>query len=484
MNHFKVKNLVLILMLITYVIAFPQKGLRKISKEQKLYEFSVVWKELSYNFANMDNCPGLNIDSLYRAYIPVVENTKNDFEYYKSMQKFLACFHNGHTRCEMPDAWWNYLALPFLITTCSDGKLLIDNLGSHYSKKITIGDEILKIDNIPAMEYINRFGSSYVSTSNADDTRMKYSMFNPNLNTLITYAPTSYKKKIKLEVKTSNGIKRVQIPYDIEMQPSPRDTARQATRTYVKKQAPVIKEDNLLLIDSVNSCAYLRFTRCDKEFDVFFQKNYDVIKKYDNLIIDIADNGGGDGNAVTDAICHLSNIDSIQWNKNKTRVNNAYYKARASVCLYYQEGEVSPNEKEQYYPFFYNTAFSDVPFPAFANPVSPANRYKGSIYVITSSFTASAAESFIVSLTKNPKTIVLGKKTAGATAQPLSVRLPSGMEIRINTCKNYDYKGRDVSSGITPDYEYDFSDIYKTGNPNDWFKKFEEQIKKLSEAKK
>ena len=104
--------------------------------------------------------------------------------------------------------------------------------------------------------------------------------------------------------------------------------------------------------------------------------------------------------------------------------------------------------------------------------------------MITSSFTASAAESFIVSLTKNPKTIVLGKKTAGATAQPLSVRLPSGMEIRINTCKNYDYKGRDVSSGITPDYEYDFSDIYKTGNPNDWFKKFEEQIKKLSEAKK
>ena len=55
--------------------AQEQTDLNQITAEQKVYELSVLWKEMSYNFGNMDNCPGLDIDSLYRAFIPKVTET-------------------------------------------------------------------------------------------------------------------------------------------------------------------------------------------------------------------------------------------------------------------------------------------------------------------------------------------------------------------------------------------------------------------------
>ena len=63
--------------------------LSTIPAEQKAYELSVLWKEMSYNFGNIDNCPGLDIDSLYRAFLPKVTETKDDFEYWKMLQRFI-----------------------------------------------------------------------------------------------------------------------------------------------------------------------------------------------------------------------------------------------------------------------------------------------------------------------------------------------------------------------------------------------------------
>jgi len=485
MNNLKTIQILLLVSLFANVfIAFPQKSLYTISKEQKLFELSTVWKELSYNFANMDNCPGLNIDSLYRAYIPIVQNSSDDFVYYKSIQQFLAHFNNGHVRCEMPDYLWYQLSYPLLITNSVDGKLLIENIGSHYTTKVNIGDEILQIDNIPAWDYINKNGTSYVSSSNADEMRMRYSMFNPKLNTLISYAPKVYKRKIDLVVKTSHGIEKFQIPFDRDVQPLPNDSARQKKLTYLKKILKQVKEKNLFITDSLNSFTYLRFTECDSDFEKFFKDKYDSIKKYNNLIIDIADNGGGDGNSLSAAHCCLVNKDSIHSNKFTTRVNNSYFKAKASARLfYYKDSEVSNDDKKLYYPYYYDKAFENINPYIFANPTSLTDRYKGNIYIITSSFTGSAAEFFAIGLTENPKTVIVGTKTSGANGQPLVVRLKSGIEVFINTGKTYDFKGIDVSSGIVPDHECDFTDFYKAKNPFEVLTKFEGSIRGLKRKK-
>jgi hypothetical protein len=49
----------------------------------------------------------------------------------------------------------------------------------------------------------------------------------------------------------------------------------------------------------------------------------------------------------------------------------------------------------------------------------------------------------------------------------------------MNVVKTYDYQGKDISSGFSPDYEYDFSEFYKTENPSEILSKFIKKIQKL-----
>lgn len=54
-----------------------ENNFKKISKEQKVFEFSTIYKELYYNFANFNDCPDVDIDSVYKAYITKILNSGN-----------------------------------------------------------------------------------------------------------------------------------------------------------------------------------------------------------------------------------------------------------------------------------------------------------------------------------------------------------------------------------------------------------------------
>ena len=94
--------LITAILCICYTTIFSQEekqDIHRICEEQKIFEFSQIYKELYYNFANMDNCPEINIDSLYFSYIPKVTKSKNDLDYFVNIKEFLDKFNNGHTGC-------------------------------------------------------------------------------------------------------------------------------------------------------------------------------------------------------------------------------------------------------------------------------------------------------------------------------------------------------------------------------------------------
>jgi hypothetical protein len=189
--------------------AQKKNDINRISKEQKLYELSVIWKELSYNFANMDNCPRLDIDSLYQAYIPVVQNTKNDIEYCQSIKSFLANFNNGHTRLyRYPQYLIPELGWFFITTVYKDGKIIINNFEKKYADRLNIGDEIYTINGIKAMDYFQKYIIPYVPTSN-EENKIHEAMFTQD------EIHTTYKdEKMVLGIKTDKGIKKVTIYAD------------------------------------------------------------------------------------------------------------------------------------------------------------------------------------------------------------------------------------------------------------------------------
>jgi len=52
-----------------------------LSDAEKLYGFSLYWKEVSYNFAFFDQVPELDFDTRYQEFILRVLATQNTYEY-------------------------------------------------------------------------------------------------------------------------------------------------------------------------------------------------------------------------------------------------------------------------------------------------------------------------------------------------------------------------------------------------------------------
>ncbi len=441
----------------------------RINREQKLYELSVIWKELSYNFANMDNCSGLDIDSLYQAYISIILNTENDFEYCNAMQRFLANFNNGHVCCQYPDYVYQQLGyLPF-VTSYRNNKMFIENISILDTGQIYIDDEIISINNISATDYIQEYLIPYISISNSE-FKLDQAMFGINF-----YSGMLKNESVELKIRRSNEVKKVILYANDFFILSPYKT-------------PMLKKyltyaGNIFLEDSLNDFAYVRLTECNEKFQEFFLKNYDRISHHKNLIIDISFNIGGNSHNTYPVIEYLVNHDSILGYSEKTRINNAFYKAYAAGGMHFYANEISESFKTKYYPFYFNKAFEKVlrsEGNISHNTVINSSRYNGHIYVITSPNTVSAGEYFTVMLSQDENITFLGKKTAGAMGLPLHIFLPSGLKVSINTTKTYDFQGNDISSGFLPNYEYDFSEFYKTEDPNEMLSKFVKIIQELN----
>jgi Periplasmic protease len=447
------------------------KDICRISEEQKLYELSVVWKELSYNFANMNNCPGLDMDSLYRVYIPLIQNTQTDFEYYKMMLRFLANFNNGHTTIvDIPPYLDTYIARPYIKTAYENGKIIVENIGNQYADKIRIGDEITHINGVKALTYFEQELIPYICASNEKD-KIHYAMFNIGPAHLLLK-----NTKLTLKIESQNGKKEVDIFADKEITSnnSPKDNWLIATS--VDKNIQVI-------VDSINSFMYVHFFRCDESFYSFFKTNKDKINKYQNLIIDLSDNLGG--MLYYDFPMHfLFEKDTILDIIVSTKTNRAACKARGeAVCNNAGfQNNITPY-CHSCCDYYKGTFFEFMTMNNLPNSVTKLQRYKGNIYLVTNKNTASAAEGFAIAFSQNANVSIIGQKTAGAIGQPYRISLPSGFVIHINTDKTYDYHGNDISSGISPDYEYDFSDFYKTKDGGEMLNKFVKVIQKL-EAKK
>ena len=451
-----------------------EPDIHRISAEQKAYELSVVWKELSYNFANMDNCPDVNLDSLYRAYLPIITETKNDFEYVRAMQRFLTNFNNGHVYCQHPDYLNNYAAFLLFTTKNEGGKVFVDKVCNIYSN-LQKDDEILNINNLSTSEYIDKFLMPYAFASNinAKKQQAKIGFGMPALN--------SDNKKLILTIKRKKNIEKVEIPFFCYADYRS-DTIKYQQIIDFYYNDLQLTQNNDFIVDKKNDFAYIKLSACDENFHKLFVEKYDEILQYKNLIVDVSYNSGGGGSYTHVAERILIDLDSIRYVSHQTRIHNAWKKAKAtSRIYYYKENEVTQEDKDEYYPFFYNTAFEDVGNSSalYLNEMSDNQRYKGNIFVIVNGSSASATEYFVAMLAQSPKVKILGEQTNGALAQPLVTILPSEMRVFINSSKTFDTNGKDISSGIKPDYEYDFSEFYNIKNPQERLKKFIEVIKNL-----
>ena len=330
MNNAVIKLALLFLLPLGFVKG--QEIPNTLTPEQKAYELSLIWKEMSYNFANMDNCQGLNVDSLYAAYIPKIQRTRDDFEHYLTMQEFLAYFHNSHTYCMMPQQLMPSLAMIRLQTEYRDGKIYIRNISSQYADKVSVGDEIVRIDGVPAVEWFTQIVAPLISCTN-QETLLEAAMFTSNALHPMIFQPKSYNTKLEMEVKSGNGLKKLLIGYDWHFSPSKEQEEEQLKYHWIATESENLAgNNNLFVVFPTQDAAYLRIDDCNAATADTFMKYFPTINQNMHFVLDLRNNLGGDGRAYSPITPYLVDKDSIMLSGMLlSRVNNSAYRAWAAA---------------------------------------------------------------------------------------------------------------------------------------------------------
>jgi C-terminal processing protease CtpA/Prc len=373
---------------------------RQLTEDERLAGLSRVWSEVKYNFANFDLVPKLDWDAEYLAALPRVRAAKSTAEYYRILQELVARLHDGHTYLwpsnDLAGQWY---ADPPIVAKLVQDKVIVWKVYGPASG-ITPGDEIVRIDGIPAKTYADTRVRPYAFASSPQDADHRvYTTW------LLSGADGS---AVRLAIRNASGNVR-----DVTM-----------TRT-LKQLAPPRKlvsfevlEGNVgyLVVNSFN----------DERLRAKYDELWPQIEKTSALIIDIRNNGGGQTSNGTHILKTLTNKPFLgsKWRTRK-----------------YLPSHRAWNRAEEW----------DV---HEAEPVEPDGKryYDKAVAVLISERTFSAAEDFSVAFDAMDRGIFVGGPTGGSTGQPLLFDLPGGGIMAVCTKRDQYPDGREfIGVGVQPD---------------------------------
>ncbi|MEC4048414.1 S41 family peptidase [Flavobacterium sp. SUN046] len=405
-----------------------------LSTSDKVYGLSKFWQEVNYNFIYLNKVDRTMWDNRYKELISVVQNTTNDYKYYRELQKFCALLKDGHTNVYFPKG------IEQMNTMFGDYRLFISNIEgkaiivrTNLSKKdeIPVGSEIIEVNGKPTQQYINEEVAPYISSST------DYVLKDWSIGSLLRgMSGDTYALKIK---KPNKKIIEVNLTHK---------------KTEEKEVFPDFDPDRSLLdFKWINKeTAYIGLNSfSDAKIDSLFIDKLPELYKAKSLIIDLRHNGGGSTDIGAKILKYLTNDKVLYGSKQISRLHIPAFKAWGK---YVKEKDTLNNawEKQAYLTYrdqFYHN------FEYEADTVKlDAKRIVIPTVILIGHNTASAAEDFLILADNQKHMIKMGEKTFGSTGQPMQFDLPGGGSARICTKKDVYPDGREfVGYGIAPTIE-------------------------------
>jgi len=421
-----------------------------ISNADKVYGLSKFWQEVNYNFVYLDKIDRKAWDSLYVSMISSVQQTKNDYEYYRELQRFCAFLNDGHTNVNIPQNIQDKYILNTmfgryrLMINNIGGKAIITNTNPAVKDEVPTGSEIIMVNGMITAEYSKKFVRPYISSSTSYvlDDRCASSLLQGLDGTAYT-----------IKIKTPGGhIKEMHLVHqrmtDLELYP-----AIPAGKLLEFKWYP-------------NQVAYLALNSfSDPKIDSLFTAQLPELYKAKSLIIDLRNNGGGDTGIGTYILKYLTKDDVLPGAKSTTRLHIAANKAWGK---YTKPTDTVNNEwQKKNYLDFVDKRDTLLSIANYGNHIT-AKRIVIPTVLLIGHFTASAAEDFLISADKQKQMIKIGENSFGSTGQPFLFDLPGGGSARVCTKKDTYPDGREfVGYGIKPDIEIKptVTDLIKNNDP-------------------
>lgn len=414
------------LLIIVFSVNCYCQNENSLSSKDKIYGLSLIWKEVSYNFAFFNQIPDLNWDSCYQDFIPRVLESENDWDYYLELQKFMSLLQDGHTRVFTPVHLRNKYygtSIKQLNTKLIEGKVIITRVldDSLRIRGMKPGMEIVAINEMNPFIYAEQYVAPYVYASTPHDRQLQ--IFSQNLLSGRVAEP------VRIEVKDFDGkVERYSIYREPWIMEEEMLTGKPLEFRVVAKNTGYLKINNFVGSNSIRS-----------DFDSIYEK----ILLTDALIIDVRENMGGWTDISQYILKHFANK-PFKTGKWRSPENIAAHRSWGSNIEWFESGE-------------YEVA-----------PFTDKVIYTRPIVLLADESTFSCAEDFCADFLTMKRGKIVGSKTAGSSGNPLMVKLPGEGVALICTKQDFFPDGREyVGFGIDPDIEVkpSIEDIFQNNDP-------------------
>jgi len=428
------KQVFTIFFLILFNVSFGQMP-NKLTKAEKIYGLSKFWQEVNYNFVYLNKIDRNAWDEMYQRLITEVQETPNDYEYYRLLQKFCATLKDGHTNVNFPkeiqeNIYNTYFGDYRLFLTNIDSKAIVTRVNLSKKNEIPIGTEIVKVNGMHTQQYIDKFVKPYISSST------DYIVEDNCISGLLK-APKG--TSFDIEFKMPNGkIKSLQLTH---------------TESTEKEVYPAY--DDGILMDFKwlgNDIAYVSLNSFgNPKIDSLFIEKLPELYKAKKLIIDLRKNGGGNTNIGREILEYLTNDKKLYGSKNFSRLHIPSFKAWGKWTEV--KDTIGDDFSKQAYLSFQDNYFHEFEYEPI-NVELKAKRLVVPTVILIGHQTASAAEDFLVYADNQKHMTKMGEATYGSTGQPMIFDLPKGGSARVCTKKDTYPDGKEfVGYGIQPDIE-------------------------------
>lgn len=434
-KFFSMKRIILILLTLLCANGFAQLP-DQLSKAEKIYGLSKFWQEVNYNFVYLDKVDREAWDREYQKLITEVQETPNDYEYYKLLQKFCALLKDGHTNVYPNKEIWDMLHKNFtthnLIMSRIEGKPVITGINESKKEDLPIGTQVVEVNGLPVEQYLAEFISPYISSS-TDYVLQEWAvkdMFRAPAGTkfdVLFKLPQGEQKKMQFTVADK--------PSEEPVFPPAKEKKLLDLRW--------VKQDEIAYV-ALNSFA-------DEKIGEEFRAVLPEIYKAKKLIIDLRENGGGNTGIGRDILEFLTTDTLLYGSRSQTRLHIPTLKAWGEWT---KEKDTMGNEEARRTYLAHRDALTHF-FPYEPDTVKPGKKkHIVPTALLLSHNTASAAEDFLIYADGQPHMIKIGEASFGSTGQPYHFAMVGGGFARVCTKKDTYPDGREfVGVGIQPNLE-------------------------------
>jgi C-terminal processing protease CtpA/Prc len=405
---------------------------KTLTPTEKVFGLSKFWQEVNYNFVYLEKVDRTMWDNRYKELITIVQNTDNDYEYYRELQKFCALLKDGHTNVYFPSTIQQYNTMfkgyQLFVENIDDKAIIVR---TNYSKKdeVPIGSEIVEVNGLPTQKYIQKYVAPYISSST------DYVLKDKSISRLLTgLKGDTFNIKIK---KPDREVLYLTLLHD--------DIEEKEFNPPIELNKEVFEFKWLK-----NGIAYLALNSFnDEKINALFIRQLPELSKAKGLIIDLRQNGGGNTNIGRDIFQYFTNDTILYGSKTSSRLHIPAFKAwgknitaiQSLSSPWAKQGYLTYRDK-YYHDFEYNpdTVKSDI------------KRIVVPTAILIGHNTASAAEDFLIYADNQKHMVKIGQNSFGSTGQPYVFDLPGGGSARVCTKKDTYRDGREfVGYGVKPD---------------------------------